>query len=60
MSSYSIYSADGEEDQIIKSQEILKEIAHSYSEEQKASVNTNSELPELCFLYEGEEVSRTC
>ena len=48
---------DGEEDNIKQAQEVLKDVAHKYTEEQKATKNSDSELPELYFLYEGEEVS---
>jgi len=50
-----IYFSDGDESEIIAGQELLRDVAYRYCEEQKASRNTNTELPELCFLYEGDE-----
>ena len=36
--------------------EVMTDVANKYVQEQSASKNTEKELPELKFLYEGYEV----
>ena len=38
--------------------EVMTDVANKYVQEQSASKNTEKELPELKFLYEGYEVWR--
>lgn len=55
-SSYPCCAPDGEEENVKQAQEVMKDVAQRYTEEQRASKNTDNELPELYFIYEGFEV----
>ena len=47
---------DGEEEHISAAVKMMSAVAQKYTDEFKATKNTDNEMPELKFLYEGPEV----
>ena len=47
---------DGEDEHMTHAQEVMRDAASKYVQEQASSKHTDKELPQLKFLYEGYEV----
>ena len=56
MSHVCVVLSDGEDEHMTHAQEVMRDAASKYVQEQVASKHTDKELPQLKFLYEGYEV----